>query len=76
MSSTFWIFSLNGWGLNGYLEIAWSSLALDRSVIAGEVVIPFVSEGVEGFDINEHEDWVLAEYLLNNKNAKLPYISI
>ena len=57
------------------LEIAWSRLPLEHSTIAGQSIIPFVSEGLEGFDINQPEDWILAEYFLANGIAKVPNIS-
>jgi CMP-N,N'-diacetyllegionaminic acid synthase len=57
------------------LEIARSSIALEQNTIAGETIIPFVSQGLEGFDINEQEDWLLAEYYLANGIARLPAIS-
>lgn len=56
------------------LEIAWSRVALEQNSIAGEAVIPFVSQGLEGFDINEPEDWWLAERLLANGEARLPVL--
>jgi CMP-N,N'-diacetyllegionaminic acid synthase len=57
------------------LEIAWSRIALKQNTIAGEAIIPFISEGLEGFDINEPEDWLLAEHYLAHRQAKLPFIS-
>ena len=57
------------------LEMAWSRIALEQHTIAGESIIPFVSQDLEGFDINEPEDWVLAEYYLAQGQAKLPAIS-
>ncbi len=57
------------------LEIAWSRIALDQNTIAGESIIPFISQGLEGFDINEPEDWLLAENYLANGQARLPSIS-
>ena len=57
------------------LEIAWSRIALDQNTIAGESIIPFISQGLEGFDINEPEDWLLAEHYLANGQARLPTIS-
>ena len=57
------------------LEIAWSRLALEHNNIAGEAIIPFISEGLEGFDINEIEDWLLAEHYLAEGKATLPIIS-
>lgn len=56
------------------LEIAWSRLALEQNTIAGEAVIPFVSQGLEGYDINEPEDWLLAEHYLAQGEARLPAI--
>lgn len=58
------------------LEIAWSRIALEQNSIAGEAIIPFISQGLEGFDINDPEDWWMAEYLLANKQAVLPAIAI
>jgi CMP-N,N'-diacetyllegionaminic acid synthase len=58
------------------LEIAWSRVALEEASIAGEAIIPFVSEGLEGFDINEPEDWWLAEHLLDQREAVLPAVDI
>ncbi len=81
-------FTLNGtpWHSNQYaalpeiyvqdasLEIAWSRIALEQETIAGETIIPFISEGLEGFDINEPEDWLLAENYLAQGLATLPII--
>ena len=36
----------------------------DSRTIAGEIVLPFFTEGYEGFDINDPKDWRDAEYLL------------
>lgn len=58
------------------LEIAWSRLPLESGSIAGESIIPFVSQGFEGFDINQPEDWVLAEHYLSTGEASLPEINI
>jgi len=57
------------------LEIAWSRIALEQNTIAGEAIIPFISRGLEGFDINEPEDWLLAEHYLAKGEACLPAIS-
>lgn len=57
------------------LEIAWSRIALEQNTIAGEAIIPFISQGLEGFDINEPEDWLLAEHHLTNGKVRLPVIS-
>lgn len=58
------------------LEIAWSRVAMEQNSIAGEAIIPFVSQGLEGFDINDPEDWWMAERLLATQAAALPDISL
>ena len=57
------------------LEIAWSRIALEQNSIAGEAIIPFISQGLEGFDINQPEDWLLAKNYLANGQARLPLIN-
>jgi CMP-N,N'-diacetyllegionaminic acid synthase len=61
---------------NASLEIAWSRVALENGSIAGESILPFVSQGLEGFDINEPVDWLLAEHYLASGEARLPDIKI
>ena len=56
------------------LEIAWSRIVVEQGSIAGEAVVPFISAGLEGFDINEPEDWVLAEHFIAAGEARLPRI--
>lgn len=58
------------------LEIAWSRVPLEQNSIAGEAIIPFVSEGFEGFDINEPDDLWMVERLINNKQVELLSINI
>lgn len=59
---------------NASLEIAWTSVPLERHSIAGDIIIPFISQGLEGFDINDPEDWIMAEHYLDQGAAKLPLI--
>ena len=61
---------------NASLEIAWSRIALENASIAGNTVIPFVSQGLEGFDINNPEDWILAEHFINSGEGQLTDIQI
>lgn len=61
---------------NASLEIAWTRLPLERGSIAGESIVPFVSEGFEGFDLNDPEDWVLAEHYVGTGAARLPRIDM
>lgn len=56
------------------LEIAWSRVALEKNSIAGETIIPFVSQGLEGYDINNFEDWWTAERLVATEAVSLPSV--
>jgi CMP-N,N'-diacetyllegionaminic acid synthase len=57
---------------NASLEIAWTRVVFDRRTIAGDVLVPFVTEGYEGFDINDPHDWMIAERLIADGAAALP----
>lgn len=59
---------------NASLEIAWCRVVSECGTIAGNVVVPFISEGYEGFDINEPYDWRHMEFLIDEKTATLPSI--
>lgn len=56
------------------LEIAWTRVLAGNPSISGQAIIPFISEGLEGFDINEPEDWLLAEQYIASGKAVLPEI--
>ncbi|HVR72968.1 MAG TPA: acylneuraminate cytidylyltransferase family protein [Planctomycetota bacterium] len=60
---------------NASLEIAWTRVVLEGRTIAGETIVPFVTEGLEGFDINNQDDWDLAERLIERGEAALPEIT-
>ena len=57
---------------NASLEIAWTRVVRERRTIAGDVLVPFLTEGYEGFDINDASDWMVAERLLADGIAALP----
>jgi CMP-N,N'-diacetyllegionaminic acid synthase len=61
---------------NASLEIAWSRVVFDDHTIAGNVIIPFFTQGYEGFDVNRPYDWELAEKLVANGLAKLPEVDV
>jgi CMP-N,N'-diacetyllegionaminic acid synthase len=61
---------------NASLEIAWSRVVFETRTITGEKVIPFLTLGYEGFDVNHLYDWELAEKLVLNGEAKLPEIVV
>ena len=60
---------------NASLEIAWTSVVSEKASIAGDVLMPFFTEGYEGFDINTEYDWSHAEYIVNNGQAELPSVT-
>ena len=57
---------------NASLEIAWTRVVTDGGTIAGDVLVPFLTEGYEGFDINDRHDWMVAERLIADGEAVLP----
>jgi CMP-N-acetylneuraminic acid synthetase len=60
---------------NASLEIAWTRGVLKERTIAGTVLMPFLSEAYEGFDVNNPYDWNLAEHLVSNGDAQLPSVT-
>jgi hypothetical protein len=40
------------------------------------VVVPFVTEGEEGLDVNEEFDWWRAERLLSDGAVRLPEVAV
>ena len=59
---------------NASLEIAWTRVVWETRTIAGEVIIPFLTKGLEGFDVNYPEDWQRAEELVKSGQATLPRV--
>jgi CMP-N,N'-diacetyllegionaminic acid synthase len=57
---------------NASLEIAWTRVVFEGRTIAGNVLTPFLTEGYEGFDINDPHDWMIAERLIADGKAALP----
>ena len=60
---------------NASLEIAWTDMARRTRSIAGSVLVPFLTEGDEGVDINGPADWWYAEHLIATGEARLPQVS-
>ncbi len=46
---------------NASLEIAWARVVADTRTISGHVLMPFLTEGLEGFDVNNENEWAAAE---------------
>lgn len=59
---------------NASLEIARCKVAIEDGTIAGNEIMPFITEGYEGFDINTELDWITAEQLLSQQPNLLPRI--
>jgi CMP-N,N'-diacetyllegionaminic acid synthase len=59
---------------NASLEIARCEAPLQHGTIAGNAIMPFLTEGLEGFDINSPEDWLLAEHHVRSAPDLLPSV--
>jgi CMP-N-acetylneuraminic acid synthetase len=57
---------------NSALEIAWSRVVPETGTREGRVVAPFLTEGLEGFNVDDEEDWARAERLVAEGAAALP----
>ncbi|MCP3680252.1 MAG: acylneuraminate cytidylyltransferase family protein [Gammaproteobacteria bacterium] len=55
---------------NGCLQIYYTHGFYEN----GPSIVPFFTQGYEGYDINTPEDWILAEELVNRKLVELPKI--
>ncbi|HEY5837392.1 MAG TPA: acylneuraminate cytidylyltransferase family protein [Pyrinomonadaceae bacterium] len=60
---------------NASLEIAWSRVVFESRSISGTVLMPFFTEGYEGFDINDPIDWRRAQDMVETGDAHLPHVS-
>lgn len=60
---------------NASLEIAWTRVVAESGTIAGNTLVPFLTEGHEGFDVNQPIDWMVAEQLLAAGEARLPPVT-
>jgi N-acylneuraminate cytidylyltransferase len=61
---------------NASLEIAWCRTVGDTGSIAGRTIVPFLTDGYEGFDVNDTEDWWYAEHLVTTGEASLPVVPV
>jgi len=59
---------------NSALEIAWTRVVSQTGTREGHVVAPYLTQGHEGFNIDQEEDWDRARYLLDAGEATLPHI--
>lgn len=61
---------------NASLEIAWTRVIFEERTIAGNVVMPFITEESEGLDVNTEYDWALVEMMVERGDVRLPEISV
>ena len=59
---------------NSALEIAWTRVVSETGTREGRVVAPFFTEGHEGFNVDDEEDWARAERLLGSGAGQLPVV--
>lgn len=60
---------------NSALEIAWTRVVSQTGTREGKVVAPFFTEGHEGFNIDDEDDWERAHHLLDSGAATLPDVA-
>ena len=56
------------------LEIAWTRVVPETGTREGRVVTPFFTEGHEGFNVDDEDDWERAERLLASGATSLPAV--
>jgi CMP-N,N'-diacetyllegionaminic acid synthase len=61
---------------NSALEIAWTRVVSQTGTREGRVVAPFFTEGHEGFNIDDEDDWERARRLLDAGAAMLPDVTL
>jgi CMP-N,N'-diacetyllegionaminic acid synthase len=59
---------------NSALEIAWTRVVSQTGTREGRVVAPFLTQGHEGFNIDDEEDWEQARRILDRGDAELPHV--
>ena len=59
---------------NSALEIAWTRVVSETRTREGEVLAPFLTRGLEGFNVDDEEDWERAERLVASGEATLPEV--
>jgi CMP-N-acetylneuraminic acid synthetase len=56
---------------NSALEIAWTRVVTETGTREGRVLAPFLTEGLEGFNVDDEDDWERAEALVEQGRARL-----
>jgi CMP-N-acetylneuraminic acid synthetase len=61
---------------NSALEIAWTRVVSQTGTREGRVVAPYLTQGHEGFNIDDEEDWDRARRLLDAGEVELPDVTL
>ena len=56
---------------NSALEIAWTRVVTETGTREGRVLAPFLTQGYEGFNVDDEYDWARAEALVASTQATL-----
>jgi CMP-N-acetylneuraminic acid synthetase len=59
---------------NSALEIAWTRAVTEDGTREGSVLAPFLTQGLEGFNVDDEEDWARAERLVESGVGVLPRV--
>jgi CMP-N,N'-diacetyllegionaminic acid synthase len=60
---------------NSALEIAWTRVVTELGTREGNVLAPYLTEGLEGFNVDDEEDWERAERLVASGEVTLPAVT-
>ena len=61
---------------NSALEVAWTRVVTETGTREGRNVSPFLTRGLEGFNIDDEEDWARAQALVAGDAAVLPRVDV
>ena len=59
---------------NSALEIAWTRVVTETGTREGRVLAPFLTQGLEGFNVDDEDDWEQAARLVASGEATLPEV--
>ena len=60
---------------NSALEIAWTRVVTEDGTREGKTLAPFLTEGYEGFNVDDEDDWARAERLVEAGAATLTAVT-
>ena len=61
---------------NASIEFAYTSVLKKYQNISGYTITPFITEGYEGFDLNDELDWLNMLNLINSNKVSMPILPI